>query len=149
MGLLVFRRKIALEGFAARLAAERITGEQAARLNRALEEIALATEEHDLDAWHEADQRFHGILFDAAGNPRLQQIVSGLNNQLHRIRASHLALKGRMDRSLEEHRAIAETVLSGDGQAAEEVMRAHLRDLRESVIGALEDLIVPFVGPRL
>jgi DNA-binding GntR family transcriptional regulator len=145
----IFDVKVALEGFAARLAAERITGEQAARLNRALEEIALATEEQDLDAWHEADQHFHGVLFDAAGNPRLQQIVSGLNDQLHRIRAGHLALKGRMDRSLEEHRAIAEAVLSGDGQAAEEVMRAHLRDLRESVIGVLEDLIVPVVGHRL
>ena len=145
----IFDIKIVLEGLAARLAAQQLTEEQATRLRRALEDIASVTEDHDLDAWHIADQAFHQVLFEAAGNPRLQQIVNSLNSQMHRIRAGHLALEGRMARSLEEHRTIAEAILSGDGQAAKEAMHTHLQDLRDSVVNVLERLVFPLVGSKV
>ena len=145
----IFDVKVVLGGMAARQAAERITEEQAARLRHALEDMASATEDHDLAAWYVADQSFHQVLFEAAGNARLPQIVKGLNDQLHRIHAGHLALEGRMDRSLGEHHDIAEAVLSGDGQAAEEAMRTHLQDLRRSVTNVLESPVFPLVGPRV
>lgn len=145
----IFDIKIELEGLAARLAAQQVTEEQSTRLRSALDGIARVTQDHDLDAWHVADQAFHRILFEAAGNDRLQQIILGLNSQMHRIRAGHLALEGRMDRSLEEHRALTEAILSGDGQAAEEAMHTHLQDLRDSVVNVLERLVFPLVGPRV
>jgi len=145
----IFDIKFALEGLAARRAAERITEEQAARLRRALASLAEVTQDHDLDAWHVADQAFHQVLFEAAGNVRLQQAIQSLNSQMHRIRAGHLALEGRMDRSLEEHRALTEAILSGDGRAAEETMQAHLRDVRDSLINVLERVVFPLVGPKV
>jgi len=145
----IFDVKIELEGLAARRAAERISEEQAARLRGALEDLARVTQERDLEAWHLADYAFHEILFEAAGNTRLQQIIRSLNSQMHRIRAGHLALEGRRKRSLEEHRTLTDAILSGDGQAAEGTMQAHLKDLLDSLINVLEKLVFPLVGPKV
>ena len=85
----------------------------------------------------------------AAGNPRLEQIIHALNSQWNRLRVGYLALEGRLDRTLGEHTRIAQAILAGDGPAAEEAMRSHLQDLRRSLVNVLESLVLPLVGPRL
>jgi len=142
----IFVVEIALESIVARKAAELFDEACAGRLRDALEGMALAAEARDLEAWLEADAVFHALLFETVGNGRLERMLKELKQQMHRLRAGHLALEGRMQRSLEEHRAIARAILAHDVQEAEDATRRHLEDLQRSLLDVLEGLVVPLTG---
>ena len=145
----IFDIKISLESMIARRAAERISDDQSVQLKQVLEGMVCATEAHDIDAWDVADQSFHRLIYEASGNKRVQQIINGLNDQFHRVRAGHLALQGRMDISLTEHTIIAEAIFAGDGETAEKIVRAHLQNLLRSILNVLESMVLPLAGPRI
>jgi DNA-binding GntR family transcriptional regulator len=54
-------------------------------------------------------------------------------------------MQGRIERSNPEHERIIECILSGDGAAAERLMRAHLENVRDELARLLVNLVLPFV----
>jgi DNA-binding GntR family transcriptional regulator len=57
-----------LDTQAAYLAAQRRTPEQAEQLNAIAQELLLAAEQHDVEAWSRIDKPYHELLLAAAGN---------------------------------------------------------------------------------
>lgn len=55
------------------------------------------------------------------------------------------ALHGRRGRSIQEHEAFVNCVLSGDGEQAERLMRTHLNRVRDELVHLLVNLVLPFV----
>jgi DNA-binding GntR family transcriptional regulator len=141
----IFDIKEAVEGMVAWQAAE--CNDEALRhaLVEALKSMQEAAQGDDPEAWLQADNRLHDVLFQMAGNERARRIITNLNDQWHRVRVGFVALQGRTRRSADEHRQIIESILEGDGEQAEHRMRRHLNEVRNELVHLLVTIVLPFV----
>ncbi|CAG2139376.1 GntR family transcriptional regulator [Cupriavidus plantarum] len=127
----MFRLRIRLEPFAARLAAERADAAVIARLKQCNQEMAGAIEgardsESGIEAVQAANSRFHRLLLDAAGSQRLKTILETMIDMPIITRSFFLYEYADLLRSLQHHRDIAMAVELHDGDLAEQLMSVHL-----------------------
>lgn len=117
----VYEVRGALDALAVRRAAERRTRLEPALLARGRKAVARG----DIKAMIDADLAFHRALYQAAGNPLIEQ--SALLHWQHIRRAMGEALQHSALRESvwDEHQAIAQAVAAGDTQGAESLMRRH------------------------
>jgi len=141
----IFDIKEVVEGMTARKAAECRDDHLRAALRRAFQDMCEAAEANDIDAWVQADLRFHDTTFTMANNERARRIIENLNDQWNRVRIGFTTILSRTDRSIEEHRAIMEGILAGDGEEAERQTYAHFEQMRKELINLLVNMVLPFV----
>ncbi len=122
MGLI----RAALEGIAARLAAERIASEDLSRLEAIMEQLRTATRALDRDALVEANDRYHALILKAADNVFLTNAVRGLRGYFLITQARMRTMRLEPDRAMAEHARIFAALAAHDAPAAEEAMRAHI-----------------------
>jgi DNA-binding GntR family transcriptional regulator len=117
----VYEVRGALDGLAARLAAERRTRIDPALITRGRAAVAAG----DIKAMIDADLAFHSALYQASANPLIEQ--SALLHWHHIRRAMGEALQHHSlrDPVWDEHAAIAQAVTDGDAARAETLMREH------------------------
>jgi DNA-binding GntR family transcriptional regulator len=135
----VFEVRIRLEGLAVRRAAARITPEQADRLEELARGIQRLTEPEppeDLTEVQRLNSDFHQGIVAIAGSTSLVAAVAGVIHAsvLNRTRQSYDAAQQR--RSNAHHFEIVAALRAGDGDWAENVMQAHLRSARTSLLGS-------------
>lgn len=129
----------ALEGMAAELVARRKLPEgELAPLERASRDMSKALRADDLDAWADADERFHRHLIDLSGNRLLAQAVLNFWDRAHRVRRLTLRLRPRPLNSTKEHAALVERIRAGDPRGANEVNRAHRERASRELLELLE-----------
>jgi DNA-binding GntR family transcriptional regulator len=138
----IFDLKRIIETSITKLAIERGKDKDFERLAVTIKELEILAKERPKDgkekeewftAWFRKDKEFHDIIFDMANNNRARQIIENLNSQWHRLRIGLDAIEGRVEKSLEEHKAIAQAILDKDSVRAEIAMTEHLRNLYNSV----------------
>jgi DNA-binding GntR family transcriptional regulator len=123
----------ALEGMAARLAAQFATADEIEHLAGLLERHAQRPDVQSGRAYvqgHE-DEDFHFAVARAGRCAKLEQVLlSEVYYQLrvHRIQSS--TRRGRAKNALEEHKAIVAALHARDPDAAEQAMRRHIRNAR-------------------
>jgi len=128
-----------LESLAAERAAEvGYTEPDLADLAAAIADMDAAIAAEDLEAWAEADDRFHAELVRLGGNSRVAMIVGMMSDQVRRARASTLFLRPLPVRSNEDHREVHAAILAGDPARARRLHRAHRRHARDVLTGLLE-----------
>lgn len=122
----VYEVLMCLESRAAeRLAERRPSAKELEPLTGAVEDMERALETGDLDAWAESDERFHRLLLELAGNSRLAAMALTVFDQVHRARMVTLRIRPLPRQSNQDHRALVEAILQGDGQKAAEIHREH------------------------
>jgi DNA-binding GntR family transcriptional regulator len=115
-----------LESLAAELVAKaRPSAVELAPLEKASRDMQKAVKRDDLEAWAEADERFHRQLMQMCGNARLATIVFNYWDRAHRARMVTLRLRPRPVNSTREHLAIVQAIRRGDGAVAGALFRAH------------------------
>jgi len=129
----------ALEGIAARWAAERATPALVALLGQKADILNKAT----LAAEREADPSliglaldFHAAIADAAGSLELQRLLQGLCNQIQLVMAAGLAslTSRRAEEIHAEHVALIAAIAAKDGDRAEQLASAHVRGARDRLV---------------
>jgi DNA-binding GntR family transcriptional regulator len=136
----IFEVRAAIEGCAARLAAENIgRGDYSARLRDVRIRLREAAAEGH-PAFSDARQAFHDALYVIAGNSVLRETALRLTFPLYRLYFNGQASAARARDSLIEHEGVIEAILEGDGVRAERLMKAHLRNGADAVCEALEDM---------
>jgi DNA-binding GntR family transcriptional regulator len=134
---------IALEGTAAELLAALPDDQKQpsvatlAGINREMEQ---ALKREDLDAWADADERFHRILVDRCGNGRIGRIAQTIMDQSHRARMLTLRLRAKPTVSLKEHRAIVDAIRRGKAADAHDLARRHRMRARDEMMPLLAQL---------
>ncbi|HSD44793.1 MAG TPA: GntR family transcriptional regulator [Burkholderiales bacterium] len=129
----------ALESMAAELLAMRKPSDaELAPLESASRDMARALRADDLDAWAEADERFHRQLIELAGNRLLAQSVLNFWDRAHRVRRLTLRLRPKPVNSTKEHMALVERIRAGDPDGAHEVNRAHRERASRELLAILE-----------
>lgn len=121
-----------LEPILVRLAAERITAEQAALLRA---EVAQAAElVDDAAAWRDHDLRLHVRIARLAGNAVLCETLEAVYANIVRLWREHAEDLDRRELQ-SEHEAIVDAVAHGDVDTAEQRMREHLETLHRAAGG--------------
>src|SRR5262249_6142059 len=130
----------ALEGMAARLAAERMTTKELEQLQELLAHHASQPELAAGSAYYQRsrDEDFHFTIVSAARCERLEQmLLDELYYQLRIQRLRSSTRPGRAQQALGEHREIVAALASRNADAAESTMRHHIRNARLSALSAL------------
>ena len=115
-----------LEEFAATIACQRITEEEKQELKVAMEAFEDAIDKKDLKLIAERDVEFHDVIFKATKNKRLLQIINNLREQIYRYRIEYIKDFDYHDTLVREHREIMKTIISGEQEAAEKIMKTHI-----------------------
>lgn len=124
----MFELKEVFEGLAARLMARRSPTEEMELLEANVGESERTLARGDIDAYPRLVHEFHETLLRGADNRKLEDHYRTLMNQLayHRMIVKTVAHPGRLARSVDEHRLVAELIREKDGVGAELAMRDHV-----------------------
>lgn len=114
-----------LEVYSVRQACELATEEQLAELERIADEAEMAVALEGQAAFHEKNDEFHFALFRASGNETLAELLKSLWEKSAYYRTLGTALKGRLDQSMADHRAIIRALRENDPDTAAELVRRH------------------------
>jgi len=121
-----YRVRQALEALAVRLAVPRLTPEDLADFRAMLDEMVRHADAGDEDQFFEVNGRFHERLVALSGNEKLREIHRVLTGQMRRMLSTSLALRGTVQRSIDEHRAILEAAEAGDPERAARLLEEHV-----------------------
>lgn len=134
----VFEVRASLEGLAASLAAKRITPEELDEMEKSLFLEAGELEGNNLRSIVEIDTTFHDLLYKAARNEKLFQMVNNLQEQLQRFRSASLARPGRSKTALDEHRKILEALALRDEKLARKLAIEHIESAETAMMASIE-----------
>lgn len=135
----VFEIRASLEALAAGLAAERITDEEMELLERSLVEISEFSTDENIKAIVDGDINFHDIIYKASRNQRLVQIITHLQEQIHRFRMTSLSQPGRTKIALDEHKSIVEAISDRNVELAQQLAREHIENAEQSLLNVMRE----------
>lgn len=130
----LFDIRLELEALAARLAAGNVADPCVReRFERQIEQIWNDAPRFSTSDYIAENRRFHGAVFEAAGNRQLINLNRQLQLSLIMAQISTALTADVMMQSLSEHRAIASAILGRDEKAADRAVRVHLARARDFV----------------
>ena len=100
--------------------------------------IVECAERGDLIEYVEVDRQFHLALLALAGNEQLVRVVGELRARSRLYGLNLLVERGELSYSAREHEQLVDLVLAKDAEAAEDLMRRHIRHVRGTWAGAVE-----------
>jgi len=115
--------KIILEGFAAKMAAEKLTEKDIDRLESINERLKKIAADGDVKSFFRVHNEFHELFIKAAGNDKLYEMINQLVMKFQRLRLASLSQPGRMEISVEEHCNMIEAFKDHDGERADSLVR--------------------------
>ncbi|QWF78280.1 GntR family transcriptional regulator [Amycolatopsis sp. CA-230715] len=105
----------------------------------ALKEASAAITARDNAELSLANRRFHRALYRGCGNPLLIDILDDLKDRAALISVVGWEANPSWRKELTEHKAILAAAKKGDADAAAELVRAHIGDFLERILGAIGD----------
>lgn len=124
--------RLALEGLAARYAAER-AGPDDLIVLESLRQRQAAIPADDPHALFDLDHRFHQALAQAAGNTYLAKTLERFFGLSRRLWYMILPELGFLSAAVEEHLALLEAIEAHNADRAEQLMRTHVQDFYDKV----------------
>jgi DNA-binding GntR family transcriptional regulator len=104
-----------------------------AALKELHERLETAARDDRVPAFFEANQAFHRKIQELSQNRWLLSMIQDLRKVLKLSRLHSLSLEGRLQQSLDEHRAIITAFTTGNAEKAEQLMHDHLLSGREAL----------------
>ena len=115
-----------LELLAGRLAFDRFTAEDVARLRDINVRLAEARDRGDARAMLDLNTAFHRLIAERGGNRRLALLLDDLRSQLTRLEQWYYSGRDRTQRSIQEHEEIIAAVERGDRARALELLERNM-----------------------
>ena len=125
-----------LEGFCARLAAQRVTADQIAQMETALQDLERVPR-GDARALMVIDERAHKLLYQAADNEFLAGILDRLYAPSLRLWYLTLDHLGDVGDAIGQHRGIVEALKARDGAQAEALIQQHIAEFQQRMRAVL------------
>ncbi len=121
----LYTLRSALEGLAARLVAQSLTPDSAARLRSAFGDIKAAAADGDRAALSERDAALHKLIIELSDHQRLQRQYTLIEQQTRRYIAASNMLTVDADGIVAQHAPVVEALLAGDADRAEREAKRH------------------------
>ena len=122
----LFQVAAELEGMACRLAALSLTKKNVEAIESGLAKCTQAAEFQNNVEYAMANLDFHTAIHYASGNDWLIEQLRQLQINLNSYRTMPYEIRGRLNKSTDEHKIICDAILSGDGEHACNLMRDHM-----------------------
>jgi DNA-binding GntR family transcriptional regulator len=136
----VYQVRGSLDALAVRLAAER-----GARLDEGvMRQGRLAESGRDVQAMIHADLAFHRAIYQASGNPLIEQSINLHWHHLKRVMGAVLQSSHQRQTVWDEHEAIANTIASGDADLAVRLVQEHAHEASVQLTARLSEQIQHF-----
>ena len=133
----VLQIREALDELAAKIACEQISEEQLEELVATMHEFEESTKTDNVKKIAEADVKFHDIIYQSTGNPKLVNMVNNLREQMYRYRIEYLKKKECYPQLLEEHETIIQAIEEHDKKKATDITVQHINNQVDTVVGTL------------
>jgi DNA-binding GntR family transcriptional regulator len=134
----IFETRMAIEGYATRLAAERATPEALADLDRLVAEMDRADDIPRSEV-NRLNQEFHKRIVALSGNPIFIEMHERTQFRHWNLRLPVIFMKDQLARSTEQHKAILKALKDRNPEMAERVTRDHIESTMSIVAEALAD----------
>jgi DNA-binding GntR family transcriptional regulator len=119
----------ALESVAARLATQRASNEDIARLRGMFDDFHSATPTDHIEEYSEVNIAFHQALVELSGSQIILDTIKNIFMHVRAIRRMTIAQSDRASRSIEDHMRIIEALEARDTERVETLVRQHSLDL--------------------
>jgi DNA-binding GntR family transcriptional regulator len=126
-----------LEGFAARLAAERAGAEERGVCRELIEELEASRSERDAHKLIHFDQRIHRHIYRCTHNEFLEATLEEYFVLTLRLWLVVIDRVRRLDEAVQDHHELLEAICDADGDRAEVVMRRHVIGFEEAIRAVL------------
>jgi GntR family transcriptional regulator, rspAB operon transcriptional repressor len=123
----------AIEAAVVRKAAVAITDTQLAGLAANLREQKAASKANDTAAFLACDEQFHFLIAQSIDCVAAWETIQDIKAQMDRVRYLSLHEVSPLDLLIKQHAHIVSALKAHDPEAAEEAMRAHLREILVSL----------------
>lgn len=144
----LFEVRAAGEALACRLAAERGRALAAKLGPKYIEDGRKAEREGSVAKLIAADMRFHEFLYELSGNRLIKETMQPYWAHLRRLMGEVL-LKDETPRKIwDQHEAMLQAIMRGNGTKAEELARSHITKAAEVFVARLEGATQDDVRPR-
>jgi DNA-binding GntR family transcriptional regulator len=127
-----------LEGYAARLAAMRISDSELERLDALVAEDVAALERQDIDGLARINQSLHALILEASRNRTLRELVDGLRDRVFGLTAFVVGSRAERRLFVDDHARLVGLLRDGDADAAEALARRHLHRARDLLLRDLD-----------
>jgi DNA-binding GntR family transcriptional regulator len=115
-----------LEAMCGRLSARRATEDELHQIKLAHQACLSASQAGDPAEYFRVNEIFHLAIYRASHNSFLIDQATELHRRLRPYRRLQLRVRNRIHASFDEHNAIVQALVAGDGNAASEQLRAHV-----------------------
>ena len=137
----VFEVREDMEGFVAKLAAQRITDEEKDQLKAIAKEYEKAiAEADDKEKIISLDEKFHNFIVKCSGNETLSELVNYVQELSLRFRYLYYDDSSLYESTLEQHNRIMEAINSGRADEARIEADAHVKTHKEFIFALGEKL---------
>lgn len=129
-----------LEGLAAAWACQRIGEEQIADLRRLCREMQALLPfrgDEDRETFLHKDARFHELLIEAAGSPRLSDTLASVGLQVRMMMAAIIVAARASAQAAAEHELMVDALSSRNAEDAERLARRHVEGSRARMLRLL------------
>lgn len=130
----IFQIRAALEGEAAKMAAQNYTDDQLNIVREALEFQEFYLEKQNPDRIKNMDSRFHETIYKMSGSTVFYDVLMPLHKKILKYRKASVSDSSRAAASVAEHRAIYEAIASRNGQLAARLISEHLNNAYKHII---------------
>lgn len=134
----VLEVRIALETLAIEKACKRMNEEQIEKLWMAAKEFQEMTADGNLVRLAEADVAFHEVIYQAADNVILNQVLNNLREQIYRYRVEYLKDEEMRNQLVKEHEMLYEAIKERDAKKAQEISFQHIENQRMGIIRSIQ-----------
>ena len=124
----IFLLRSRLEGLAARYAAERIEAKELEEMEEVLALTEFYISRKDIEQLKSLDHKFHEIMYKGTKSKILQHVLGDFHDYIQQARKTSIAMPGRCERLLEEHRAIYHAIERKDADEAEVLLNKHIQN---------------------
>jgi DNA-binding GntR family transcriptional regulator len=121
----IFQLREALEGAAARFAAENATRLEIEKLHELMNEMEAACSRGDIEAMRSLAAEYHDVICSASRNERMRQLLRALRDRTRQFQTSVFGVPGHPAQVLADYRTLLQAIEARDGDRAEQVARQH------------------------
>lgn len=137
----VLQVRDALDELAASIACEQITAEELEELRRTMREFEESTKTGDVKRIAEVDVKFHDIIYKATRNPKLENILNNLREQMYRYRVEYLKDEKNFPTLIKEHSEIVDGLTQKNKEQVITAMHKHVENQANAVKEVIREQI--------
>lgn len=130
--------RMVLEGYAMKLAVDRVTDKQIETLERLLKAAEEKMAAGSLDEIQAIDDQFHRTLFSTCGSERLIALLTNLWDQSVYFRSVATLLRKDLSLSLRQHRELIDALKARDPVRAVKTIQSHTQVARDTLVDYLK-----------